>query len=232
LPFQEILKHNELIQTGGIYMRPNFKKTSTILILTLVSMLVVSCRTTPAPTTTPTPTLTATPTVTATATATATATGTATAPATETEDAQTTASIVNNAEAFEKAIGPNGSWIICLLNDLAINKDLVLEGEYKNGKKDADGKDVIQRKIALYEQDADRKVTARYTLTAPKLTITSPNARIQSGTFKGDLYVNVEKFQLVDATVEGNVYFASEDIKKSFTMDATSKVTGKQEVKK
>jgi hypothetical protein len=57
-------------------------------------------------------------------------------------------------------------------------------------------------------------------------------ASIQHGTFKGDLYVNVENFQLVDTTVEGNVYFATEEAKNTFTMDETSKVTGSQEIKK
>ncbi|MBE6067165.1 MAG: hypothetical protein E7211_05600 [Clostridium lundense] len=165
---------------------------------------------------------------------------TSTKPETKTEtkapaekvDTVTTASIVDKAEAFEKAISKDGTWIIATLNDLTIDKDLVLEGEFKNGKKDKDGKDAIQRKIALYTQDKDKKVTARFTLTAPKLTIKSPNARIQSGTFKGDLYVETKDFQLVDAKVEGNVYFASEEAKSGFKMDDKSSITGKQEVKK
>lgn len=147
-------------------------------------------------------------------------------------DVVTTASIVKETEAFEKALGKEGTWIIASLNDITSTKDLVLDGEFKNGKKDKDGKDVIQRKIALYTQDADKKVTARFTLTAPKLTIKSPNARIQSGTFKGDLYVETKDFQLVDAKVEGNVYFANEEAKAGFKMDGTSSITGKQEIKK
>ncbi|MBM7869802.1 hypothetical protein JOC70_001272 [Clostridium pascui] len=165
---------------------------------------------------------------------------TATKPETKTEtkapaekvDTVTTASIVDKAEAFEKAISKDGTWIIATLNDITIDKDLVLEGEFKNGKKDKDGKDAIQRKIALYTQDKDKKVTARFTLTAPKLTIKSPTARIQSGTFKGDLYVETKDFQLVDAKVEGNVYFSSEEAKAGFKMDEKSSITGKQEVKK
>lgn len=147
-------------------------------------------------------------------------------------EAVTTPSIVDNADAFVKAIGKDGRWIIATLKDLKIDKDLVLEGEFKNGKKNADGTEQIQRKIALYTQDDNKKVTNRFTLTAPKLTIKSPNARIQSGTFKGDVYVETKDFQLVDATVDGNVYFASEEAKAGFKMDSTSKVTGKQEVKK
>ncbi len=147
-------------------------------------------------------------------------------------DAVTTASIVNDADAFVKAISKDGTWIIATLGDLKIDKDLVLEGEFKNGKKDDKGNDVIQRKIGLYTQDADKKVTARFTLTAPKLTVTSPNARIQSGTFKGDVYVSVDNFQLVDAKIDGNLYFTTDTAKSTFKMDDKSSVTGVQELKK
>lgn len=147
-------------------------------------------------------------------------------------DVMTTASIVDSNEAFEEAISDNGTWIICTLKDLTFDNELVLDGEYKNGKKDDNGKDIIQRKIALYTQDENRNVTGRFNLTAPKLTINSPNARIQSGTFIGDVYVSAENFQLVDATIEGNLYFMTEDAKSSFTMDETSKVTGTQEMSK
>lgn len=147
-------------------------------------------------------------------------------------DAVTTASIVDNAEAFQKAISKDGRWIIATLKDLTIDKELVLEGEFKNGKKDDKGNDIIQRKIALYTQDEKRNVTARFTLTAPKLTIKSPNARIQSGTFKGDIYVEAKNFELVDAKVDGNVYFLNEDAQKTFKKDDKSSVTGKIELKK
>lgn len=147
-------------------------------------------------------------------------------------DAVTSASITDNADVFAKSIGKDGKWIICTTKDLKINKELVLEGEFKNGKKNADGTDAIQRKIALYTQDDKKNVTARFSLTAPKLTIKSPNARIQSGTFKGDLYVSVKDFQLVDTTIDGNVYFTTDEAKSTFKMDNKSKITGKQELKK
>lgn len=141
-------------------------------------------------------------------------------------DATTTASIVNTEEDFEKALSTDGTWIIAALRDVSFNKDLVLDGDFKNSKGET------QRKIALYTQDENRVVTNRFTLTAPKLTVKSPAASIQHGTFKGDLYVETNDFQLVDATVDGNIYFISDDAKKGFTMDKESKVTGKQEVKK
>jgi hypothetical protein len=149
-----------------------------------------------------------------------------------TPDVVTTASIVDTNEAFEKAISNEGTWIIATLKDLKFDKDLVLDGEFKNGKKDDAGKDVVQRKIALYTQDEERNVTARFTLTAPKLTINSPNASIQHGTFVGDLYVSSENFELVDNKVEGNIYFTTQEAKDTFKMDDKSSVTGKQELKK
>lgn len=155
-----------------------------------------------------------------------------TTPPEATPDVVTSASIVDNEAAFEEAISNNGTWIICTLEDLSFDKELVLDGEYTNGKKDDQGKDIIQRKIALYTQDEDRNVTNRFTLTAPKLTINSPMASIQHGTFKGDLYVSAENFKLVDTTVEGNVYFTTEEAQSTFTMDDKSKITGKQELQK
>ncbi len=167
-----------------------------------------------------------------TSTETNTASNTGEATTSEQPDTVTTASIVDSEDAFVKAISKEGTWIIAITKDLTVNQDLNLEGEFKNGKKDDQGKDEIQRKIALYSQDENRNITARYTLTAPKITINSPMASIQHGTFKGDVYVNVSDFQLIDATVDGNVYFTTDDAKSTFKMDDTSKITGKQELKK
>ncbi len=155
-----------------------------------------------------------------------------TTPPETTPDVVTTASIVNTAEAFEKAISSTGTWLIATTTDLAIDKDLVVEGEYKNGKKDEAGKDIIQRKIGLYTQDENRTVTARFTLTAPKMTFNSPMGSIEHGTFKGDLYIGGNNFQLKGATVDGNVYFTTDEAKSTFKMDDTSKITGKQELRK
>jgi peptidoglycan hydrolase-like protein with peptidoglycan-binding domain len=165
-------------------------------------------------------------------------------------DAVATASIVNNATAFESAISKTGTWIIATLGDITTTKELVLDGKLLNGKKDAKGVDIIQRKIGLYtqaKQDGKNVVTAKFTLTAPKLTIASPEARIQSTIFKGDLYVNSRSFLLTDATVigdvyvhstevklaantkiQGNVYFDNIEAQKTFIIEAGSSVTGTQ----
>lgn len=150
------------------------------------------------------------------------------APDTSKTDALTTASIVNKPEAFLKAISKDGTWIIATLGDLKIDKDIVLEGEFKNTKTPP----VLQRKIGLYTQDDKHVVTARFTLTAPKLTIKSPMASIEHGTFIGDIYVETNDFQLKDNKVTGNIYFKDDAAKAGFKMDAKSTVSGKQEVKK
>lgn len=143
---------------------------------------------------------------------------------TKTADAVTSASVVNSNDAFLKGIGPNGTWIIATLNDLTFDQELVLEGDFTN-------KDAKARKIALYTQDENRKITASFKLTAPKLTVKSENSRIQGGTFVGDVYVESKGFKLVDATIEGNLYFASEELKATFDGSENGKVTGVTEVK-
>ncbi|MDP4089768.1 MAG: hypothetical protein Q8930_10930 [Bacillota bacterium] len=149
-------------------------------------------------------------------------------PSKQTTDTSTSASIVDNGDAFVQAISRGGTWIIAIKNDLTINKDLLVDGEFKNTKNPP----VSQRKLALYAQDANRKVTARYTLTAPKMTITSPDCGLWYGTFVGDIYVSATNFQLIGATVQGNIYFTTDQAKATFKPDADSKVTGVQELRK
>ena len=147
-------------------------------------------------------------------------------------DAVTTASVVDNESAFKNAISNKGTWIIAALKDLTFDDDLVLDGSFTNGKKDDNGNDIVQRKIALYTQDENRNVTNRFTLTAPTFTINSPMASIEHGTFAGDLYVSQDNFKLIDAKVDGNVYFTTDSAKSTFNMDETSSITGEQAVKK
>ncbi len=195
------------------------KFKATLIVIALVSLLAVGCTQAPKDTSTE-----------------AVTTEVASTEVTSTEasptDVITTASIVDNAAAFESAVGSEGTWLIGVINDLTVESPLVLNGDFENGKKDTDNKPVIQRKIALYSQDADRNITARYTLTAPSFTINSVNASIEHGTFVGDLIVSGLNFKLIDATIEGNIYFTTEDAKTTFTLDETSSVTGVQEIKK
>ncbi|KNZ43336.1 hypothetical protein [Acetobacterium bakii] len=153
------------------------------------------------------------------------------APTTDTTDSSdtstdvvTTASIVDTAAAFENAISAEGTWIIATTKDITIDTPLTLNGTFVTDDNE------VKRKIGLYTQDEDRNVTARFVLTAPSLTINSPNASIEHGTFVGDVYVSADNFQLKDATIKGNLYFTTPTAQSTFLMDGTSSVTGVQEL--
>ncbi|QUL53103.1 hypothetical protein KDC22_22110 [Paenibacillus tritici] len=147
-----------------------------------------------------------------------------TAAATDAPDAVTSASVVNNGEDFKKAISKDGTWIAATLNDLTFTEELVVDGQFINKEEPA-------RKIALYTQDADHNITNSFKLTAPKLTIRSENARIQGGTFVGDVYVEADGFAVVNATIEGNVYFSDAKYQATYSAADQGKVTGVTEVK-
>lgn len=145
-------------------------------------------------------------------------------PAAEEEpEAVTGASTFTDEESLMTAMGENGSWIIIFTEDFTTDQELVLEGEYTN-------RDAVTRKIALYDQDADRNKTELYTLTAPKLTIKSENAKLVGGTFVGDIYVEANGFLVDDSVVEGNIHFMSEEYQESFEIANGGQVTGEMEV--
>lgn len=141
-------------------------------------------------------------------------------------DDVTTASMKVDAEGLAEAMSADGTWIVIALNDITSEEELVLEGEFRNK---GDETQDLYRKLAFYAQDADRNITARYTITAPKVTIKSPNTRLQGGTIVGDVYVQAEGFNIVDGKVDGNIYFANDDYMSSFTNEG--EVTGNTEVK-
>jgi hypothetical protein len=155
-------------------------------------------------------------------------------------DAVATASVVDNNAAFEKALTKDGGkYCIATLKDLTFTKDLVVDGDFKSGKKDDKGNELIQRKVALYTQDDKKVVTARFSLTAPKITFNSNFGSLEHGTFKGDVYVAGKNFKLVNQKIEGNLYFLNEEAQKTFTIAdkdtagyPKSVVTGKTELKK
>jgi hypothetical protein len=155
----------------------------------------------------------------------------------ETTDVVTTASLVNDNEGFKNGISKDGAWIISTLNDLTFDEELVVDGDFKNGKKDEKtGEETYQRKISLYTQDENHKVTDKFTLTAPKLTFNSVKGSLEHGTFKGDLYIAGKDFKLVNQTIEGNVYFLNQEAMDTFSIkdkedDTPTTITGVQELK-
>ncbi len=148
---------------------------------------------------------------------------TPTATVAEELDAVTTASIVDEGSAFLQSVGKDGTWIIAVLNDLTLTEEVVVDGQFTHN-------DDIYRKLAFYAQDESHAITARYTVTAPKMIVRSENTRIQGGTFKGDVYVEANGFHLVSGTVDGNVYFMNQEYLDSFTKDDDSSVTGVTEL--
>ena len=144
----------------------------------------------------------------------------------EKADAVAAASITADPAEFAAALGEDGTWIVAALADITLDEEVVVAGEFHN--KDDATQDVY-RKLALYTQDDDHNVTGTFTLTVPKMTVESPNFKIQNGTVKGDVYVNANGFTLAeDTTIDGNLYFASEDVKSASVIEGT--VTGAQEV--
>ncbi|MGL1891978.1 MAG: polymer-forming cytoskeletal protein [Spirochaetaceae bacterium] len=140
-------------------------------------------------------------------------------------DALTTASIVNNGKSLAKAMSDKGFWLAATLKDVEVSKDFVVEGEFVHKEK-------IDRKLALYAQDEDHKITAQFTLTAPKMIVRSENFRITGGTFKGDVYVEAMGFKLdKSSTVDGDIYFKTQEMMDSFTMHETATFNGKKSVK-
>ena len=145
----------------------------------------------------------------------------------ETTDTVTTASIVNEKAAFKEAISTDGNWIVAILNDLTFEEEIVVEGTFHDG---GNSENKIYRKIAAYAQDDNYNVTERYTIKAPQMVIKSPNTRFQAGIFEGDIIVEANGFTLYDATVEGNIYYASEEYQKSAEITEDSEVTGEMEI--
>lgn len=144
-------------------------------------------------------------------------------------DAVSGASQVNDEATFKEKISKdNTNFMIIINKDLTFTEDLVVESGIK---KDKDGTEAPNRAIAPAAEDANLNITERYTLTVPNLIFAGENGKFENGILKGNIYVQAEGFILQDATVEGNIYFATEELKAAFKADETSKITGTLEVK-
>lgn len=132
------------------------------------------------------------------------------------EDVVTAASITDDADEVVASLSTEGNWLTAITADVAIDDDVTVAGTFY----DSDDEDNDEyRKLALYDQDADRNVTDEWTLSVATMTVESPNFRIQEGTLDGDVYVDAEGFELLNATVTGNVTFASQDLMDAALMD-------------
>ena len=146
----------------------------------------------------------------------------------ESTEVVTTASISNDPADVVAGLCADGTWIYAITEDVVVPEDIIVSGTFYD-KNDESGD--IYRKLALYSQDEDHKVTAEFTLEAPTMTVESPNFKIQNGTFIGDVVVKAEGFQLADSKVEGNVTFDSQELMDSAVLDAGT-VTGETTVAK
>lgn len=127
------------------------------------------------------------------------------------------------AENLQEALGPEGSWIVLFEEDITADETIMVFGAVY----EEEGAEAPRRKLALYTQDEDRNVTARYTLTVPSLAVHHMNTRIQAGTISGDVYVSAEGFELIGgATIDGDLYFATEELRDSAEISDDSTVTG------
>ena len=141
-------------------------------------------------------------------------------PAVSAQDTVSSPSRVVDADSLMNAARADGSWILIVHEDLSVDKEIVLEGDFKNN-------DVYDRKLALYTSNEDHSVNERFTLEAPSITVKSSNTRFKAGTFVGDVYVQSENFRMTTGfTLEGNVYFENEAAKESFTIEGGATVTG------
>lgn len=116
-------------------------------------------------------------------------------------DVVTTASLVNTSAAFEAGISASGEWIVSVLSDIFFKYNISADGEFFKT-----GTTTLQRKIALYEQDPNRIVTAQYSLVAPSLTINSPNLSLTNGSLFGDLVAKGLNTTIVGTKIKGNVF--------------------------
>jgi len=132
-----------------------------------------------------------------------------------------------NAGNLQEAVGADGSWIVLFEDDVTVDEDITVFGAVY----EEEGADAPRRKLALYTQDSDRNVTARFTLSVPRLIVHHMNTRIQAGTIAGDVYVEEDGFELTSgATIDGNLYFASEALQESASISDDSTVTGSTEI--
>lgn len=140
---------------------------------------------------------------------------TTTQPAVETgdTDAVSSASLALDEASFLEKISTDGNWIVLTTSDLTFTEDLIFDGGFD------------KRSLALASNNADGKLE-EFSLTVPNLVINNENTLLEYGTVKGDVYVEAEGFTTKEATIEGNLYFATQELMDAFTADELTTVTG------
>lgn len=132
-------------------------------------------------------------------------------------DAVSSASIALDEASFVEKISKDGNWIVLTTSDLTFTEDLIVDGEFD------------KRSLAFAVNLPDGKVD-RFTVTTPSFVINSENTLLEYGTVKGDVYVQAEGFTTKEATIDGNLYFATEELMDAFTADELTEITGEVSV--
>lgn len=148
--------------------------------------------------------------------------------AAESTEVVASASISSKPEDVVTGLSEEGSWIFAITDDVTLSEDLVVSGTFHDK---GDDSAEVYRKLALYAQDEDRKVTDEYKLTVPTMTVESPNFKIENGTVVGNVVVKAEGFTLANSTIEGNVTFDSQELMDASTFDGET-ITGEASVAK
>ncbi len=139
-------------------------------------------------------------------------------------DAVSGASIAADEAQFEQKVSKeNTNFMVIATKDLTFTKDITVESGIKEGN--------ANRALAFGTYKEDKTVDKRFTLTVPRLIIAGENVKFEYGIMKGDVYVTGAGFNVKDATIDGNLYFATEELKNGFVIDEASKVTGNTEIK-
>ncbi|MFA5577187.1 MAG: hypothetical protein WCZ27_07645 [Tissierellaceae bacterium] len=146
------------------------------------------------------------------------------APATDSANEQTEADAVTSAsqavdeESFKKGISKEGNFIVITSSDLSFTEDLLVDGEFLNSS----GNPVRSLALAQYDEDGN---PIRYKLTVPRIAINSENTLLEYGTIEGDVYIQAPGFRTKEATIDGNLYFATQELLDEFAADELSSVT-------
>lgn len=133
------------------------------------------------------------------------------------EETRTGATVTNDKELFRQNFASTGHWIGATTENLTFEDDFIVEGDFWDKNDEAND---YKRKLALYTQDDQYNVKDRFSLTAPRVIVRSPNTVVSKGTIAGDVYVESNGFNLDDAIIDGNVIFSSQEYKDSANLDS------------
>lgn len=116
--------------------------------------------------------------------------------------------ISDEATFLKRLTTKDGYFMIIVNKELTFTIDLTLEGGVKKEDKET-------RSIAFVK-----------TVTVPNFIVESPNTLFENGTIKGNVYVVAAGFSTKEAKIDGNLYFATEELKNAFIKDDKTTITG------